>query len=54
MRRTELEHLIRAAAAVTNEYEIVVLGSQSILSALPDAPAEWTRPSTWVSARSVS
>ena len=26
MRRAELEHLIRAAAAVTNEYEIVVIG----------------------------
>ena len=40
MRRHELEHLIRAAAAITNEYEIVVIGSQSILGAVPDAPAE--------------
>ncbi len=38
MRRHELEHLIRAAAAVTNQYEIVVVGSQSILGAVPDAP----------------
>jgi hypothetical protein len=38
MRRDQLEHLIRAAAAVTNEAEIVVLGSQSILGALPNAP----------------
>ena len=39
MRRHELEHLIRAAAAITNEYEIVVIGSQSILGAVPEAPA---------------
>ena len=38
MRRHELEHLIRAAAAITNEYEIVVIGSQSILGAVPEAP----------------
>jgi len=39
MKRRELEHLIRAAAAVTDQYEIVVVGSQSILGAVPDAPA---------------
>ena len=38
MKRHELEHLIRAAAAITNQYEILVIGSQSILGALPDAP----------------
>jgi hypothetical protein len=38
MQRRELEHLIRAAAAITDEYEIVVIGSQSILGAFPDAP----------------
>lgn len=38
MRRSQLEHLIRAAAAITNEYEIVVIGSQAILGAVPDAP----------------
>ncbi|GAB2890852.1 hypothetical protein GCM10027046_19470 [Uliginosibacterium flavum] len=38
MRREELEQLIRAAAAITNEYEIVVIGSQSILGAVPNAP----------------
>jgi hypothetical protein len=36
MRRTELEHVIRAAAAITNEYEIMVVGSQSILGAVPE------------------
>ncbi len=38
MRRNELEHLIRAAAAVTNQYEIVIVGSQSILGAVPAPP----------------
>jgi len=38
MTRRELEHIIRAAAAITNEYEIVVVGSQSILGSVPDAP----------------
>jgi len=40
MQRHQLEHLIRAAAAITNEYEIVVVGSQAILGAVPQAPAE--------------
>lgn len=38
MKRSELEHIIRAAAAVTNQYEIMVVGSQSILGSVPDAP----------------
>jgi hypothetical protein len=38
MRRNELEHLIRAAAAVTNQCEIVIVGSQSILGAVPTPP----------------
>ena len=38
MKRKELEHLIRAAAAITDQYEIVVVGSQSILGAVPNAP----------------
>lgn len=43
MKRADLEHLIRAAAAVTNEYEIVVIGSQAILGAVPNAPEELLR-----------
>jgi hypothetical protein len=39
MRRSELEHVIRAAAAITNEYEIVVVGSQSLLGSIIDPPA---------------
>lgn len=38
MKRQDLEHIIRAAAAITNEYEIVIVGSQSILGAVPSAP----------------
>jgi len=38
MRRADLEHVIRAAAAVADDDEIVVIGSQAILGRLPDAP----------------
>ena len=38
MRRAELEHVIRAAAAVAEDEEIVVIGSQAILGQFPDAP----------------
>ena len=36
----DLCHLIRAATAISSETEFVVIGSQSILGAWPDAPAE--------------
>jgi Nucleotidyltransferase of unknown function (DUF6036) len=39
MRRAELEHVIRAAAEVAGDEEIVVIGSQAILGQFPDAPA---------------
>lgn len=35
MNRHELEHLIRASGAITEEYEFVVIGSQSILGKIP-------------------
>lgn len=38
MRRPELEHVLRAAAAVTEDEEFVVIGSQAILGQFPDAP----------------
>lgn len=41
MEREELEHLIRAAAEVTHEYEFVIIGSQSILGAIPNPPPEF-------------
>lgn len=40
MNREDLEHLIRAAADVTNEYEFIIVGSQSILGPIPNPPAE--------------
>lgn len=39
MKRVELEHIIRAVAALTNQSEFVIVGSQSILGAYPEAPA---------------
>ena len=38
MKRSELEHLIRAAGKIAGDREIVVIGSQSILGQFPDAP----------------
>lgn len=38
--RTQLEHIIRAAAGVSDANEIVIIGSQAILGTHPDAPAE--------------
>src|SRR5438552_1041617 len=40
MTRDQLEHLIRAAAEITDEYEFVVVGSQSILGPIPNPPPE--------------
>lgn len=38
MTRSELEHVIRAAGAIADDREIVVIGSQSVLGQFPDAP----------------
>jgi hypothetical protein len=38
MNREDLEHIIRAASEVTNEYEFVIVGSQSILGPIPYPP----------------
>ena len=38
MKRSELEHLIRAAGRIAGERELVVIGSQAILGQFPDAP----------------
>jgi hypothetical protein len=38
MTRAALEHLLRAAAALTDEREFVVIGSQAILGQFPEAP----------------
>ena len=39
MNRAQLEHVIRAAATIAGDTEIVVIGSQAILGRYPDAPA---------------
>lgn len=39
MTRTQLEHLIRAAAVIADDDELVIIGSQSILGQFPHAPA---------------
>jgi hypothetical protein len=39
MTRAALEHILRAAAAIANERDLVVIGSQAILGQFPDAPA---------------
>ena len=39
MTRAELEHVIRAAADIAVDDEIIVIGSQAILAQFPDAPA---------------
>jgi len=38
MKRSEFEHLIRAAGRIAGERELVVIGSQAILGQFPDAP----------------
>jgi hypothetical protein len=40
MKRRDLEHIIRAAADISDDEEIVVIGSQAILGEYPDAPDE--------------
>jgi hypothetical protein len=41
MEREQLEHLIRAAAEVTQEYELIVVGSQSLLGSVPHPPEHY-------------
>lgn len=40
MNRTQVEHVLRAAAAIAQDTSLVVVGSQAILFILPDAPDE--------------
>jgi hypothetical protein len=42
MRRIDLDHIIRACSEITQEYELVVIGSQAILGSHPNPPAELT------------
>jgi hypothetical protein len=40
VKRADLEHIIRASAAISGDDEIVVVGSQAILGQFPSAPPE--------------
>ena len=40
MTRDQLEHVIRAACTITDDDELVILGSQAILGQFPDAPPD--------------
>jgi hypothetical protein len=40
VKRDELEHVIRAAAAIAGDDELIIVGSQSVLGQFPDAPPE--------------
>ena len=40
MRREELEHVIRAAAAITGDPEIVVIGAAALLGSVPNPPPD--------------
>jgi hypothetical protein len=40
MNRRQLEHVLRASGSISGCQEIVVVGSQAILGAYPDAPPE--------------
>jgi hypothetical protein len=42
MTREELEHIIRASADVTNQYEFVIIGSQSMLGQVPNPEKVFT------------
>ena len=40
MQRPHLEHIIRAAAAITGADEFIVIGSQAVLGQFPNPPEE--------------
>jgi hypothetical protein len=39
--RTQLEHIIRAAGAIADDSDVIVIGSQAILGSFPNAPGEF-------------
>lgn len=43
MKRADLEHIIRAAATIAADDELIIVGSQSVLAQFPDAPEEMLR-----------
>ena len=55
MTREQLEHLIRAASTITDDDELVTIGSQSILGQFPEArPPVAIQPSSRSRTRSSS
>jgi hypothetical protein len=48
MRRKQLEHVLRAAATITGDPDVLVIGSQSILGAIPEQrlPSDCPRAAT--------
>lgn len=40
MRRSHLEHIIRAAGSIAGDDEIIILGSTSVLAQIPDIPED--------------
>ena len=40
MKRADLEHLIRAVISITNAYDVMIIGSQSILGTITNPPDE--------------
>ena len=44
MTREQLDHVLRAAAAIARENSLVVVGSQAVLLPFPDAPAATRTP----------
>ncbi len=40
MKRQQLEHILRASAAITGADQFVIIGSQAILGQFPDPPSE--------------
>ena len=38
MKREQLEHLVRAAAQIADDEELIIVGSQAVLGQFPDAP----------------
>jgi hypothetical protein len=42
MNRADLEHIIRACSDITDQYEFMIVGSQSILGPIPNPPEMFT------------
>lgn len=42
MRRSQLEHVLRACGAILDEEVLIVIGSQAVLASIPEPPAELT------------